>query len=127
MDNDYSLTLTIAFICFALSFLVIAITVIPLQIKEARVVNGLAKLRRQMLVMGVSTLTVALLADIILAIALLFPPLRWTLHLLIMLLSFSLLVNAMAKYRVYHDQYTPEHKEMSRKIQKQIDKKGGSS
>lgn len=93
------------------------IFLIPLQIKEAKVQNGLKKLRVQLLIIGV-ILTIVNTFSIILILA--------EMHGSILVGSPSLtlrLVNAIAflilsynLYMIYHQQYTDEHKRMNKKV-----------
>ena len=98
----------------------LATTVIPLQIKEARVVNGLAKLRRQLLINGLANLIAALLAAIILALSLMGVRSRLIFEFLISGFVLDLIVNAETKHRIYHQQYTEEHKALSEKIEAEV-------
>ena len=94
----------------------LAATVIPLQIREARVVNGLANLRRQLLINGMANLLAALIAAIILALSLLGVRSRLIFEFLIGGFVIDLIVNAETKHRIYHQQYTDEHKKLSERI-----------
>lgn len=120
---DIALTL-ISLIGLFYVFLRLTITVIPLQVKEARVVNGLAKLRRQLLISGISIMTVAFVGLIMLLLSLMFPRNGMLMEILVVVLVIALIVNAETKHAIYHQQYTPEHKELSRKIQHEIDEGG---
>jgi hypothetical protein len=101
----------------------LAVTVIPLQIKEARVVNGLAKLRRQMLISGVAVWLVAVFGFLMLLFSLFYPFDELFMEMLVISLTTSLVIVAETKHRIYHQQYTAEHKAISRKIQQEMDKK----
>lgn len=98
----------------------LAATVVPLQIKEARVYNGLAKLRHQLLISGMTVLLASLIAGTILVISLLGVRSRLINEILITTFVICLIVNAETKYRIYHQQYTPQHKELSRRIEHEM-------
>lgn len=94
----------------------LAATVIPLQVKEAKVVNGLAKLRKQLLISGSAVLAAASIACVILTLALFIPGERVVTEILLLCFVGAFVVIAEAKHAIYHQQYTPEHKAISRKI-----------
>lgn len=124
MENnqaDIILTL-ISSLGFLYVFLRLLVTVIPLQIREAQVKNGLAKLRRHLLLSGVSIMHVSLIGFIILILSIIHPNNGLLMEFLVLLLVCLLVIVAETKYAIYHEQYTEEHKELSRKIQAEIDK-----
>jgi uncharacterized membrane protein len=106
---------------FGWTFLRMLFTVLPLQIKEARVQNGLAKLRRQLLISGTAIMLVSLLGFFALIESVLTPRFDLMLEILIVLIVICLVIVAETKYRIYHEQYTSQHKDLARKIQHQMD------
>lgn len=84
--------------------------IIPLQIKEAKVVNGLAKLRRQMLISGFiffATNLISLWFLWELAIAPKAPPIQSQILQLINAIAF--LAMSWIGYQIYHQQYQEPH------------------
>jgi CDP-diglyceride synthetase len=125
MENstmDILLTL-ISILGFAWVFLRLSLTVIPLQLEEAKVVNGLAKLRRRLLVLGLTSMGVALFGMLILSFSLIFPDYPHFMEIMVVMMVLLMVINAENKHGIYHEQYTAEHKELSRKIQQKLDKK----
>jgi hypothetical protein len=125
MENDTFdlITTNLSIMGFLWVFLRLAITVIPLQLKEARVVNGLAKLRHRLLILGVSSMGVAFLGMVILTLSLFFPDYPHFMEIMMVLMVVLMVINAENKHGIYHEQYTDEHKELSRKIQHKLDQK----
>jgi hypothetical protein len=128
MENTFTdiLLTLLSILCFAWVVIRLAVTVVPLQIREARVVNGLAKLRKQLLISGVSIMAVALVGFAILTLSLAYPTYSLLLEPLIFLMVALLIVVAETKHAIYHQQYTPEHKALSRKIQHELDTQEGT-
>lgn len=94
----------------------LASTVIPLQVRESRVVNGLASLRRQLLISGVAIMVAAAIACIILTITLFVPGPRLLTQVLLVCFVCTFVVIAESQHAIYHEQYTAKHKELSRRV-----------
>lgn len=113
----------IAIIIRVLSFIILLSQIIPLQVKEAGVKNGLRKLRLMLLVLGIS-----LFIGNLIALWLLFTT-NTALNTNVLarfnqiLTAIMLLIPSIALYLIYHSQYTPEakivHKEVDRQEKKQ--------
>lgn len=114
LTNMGSIFLRIAAIWITLKY------VIPLQIKEINVKNGLRSLRKQMLLIGISLTFLNILSIIFIIFRLFLDRENY------MLLSGGLsIVNgigflfmAYILYKIYHQQYTPEQKEHHDKVEK---------
>jgi hypothetical protein len=107
--------------CF-ISVITILAFVVPLQIKQAGVRNGLAKLRIQLVGMGITILTTTLIASFFLSIvsykALITPNyyVSTLSQLLLFIFSSGKVLIAFFGYKIYHQQYTIEHIEASNRI-----------
>lgn len=109
----------ISIIILAISGIIVSSFVIPLQWKEAGVKNGLAFLRRQLLAKGFLALVTIITAIIALTIRshIADPNLaRIIISSTVLLFSLSLFGKAGIDYKVYHQQYTDENKELHRKF-----------
>lgn len=93
--------------------------IIPLQVKEAGVKNGLRKLRIQLLISGILLFLLNTIGMILL-------PARYTLspdqfrvisETLAIFNSFAFLIVAWIKYQIYHTQYSPDSKSMHEKFE----------
>lgn len=114
------------YIIFALSIIILVIAgivvaafVIPLQYKESKVKNGLATLRKHMLIKGLLAETVILLAIFCLIARFIIPNadiLRYLITGMILVFSLGLLGKALIDFKIYHQQYTPESKKLHERI-----------
>jgi hypothetical protein len=86
--------------------------VIPLQIKEAKVQNGLKKLRIQMLASGATLMALSVVSIIILTIPLIVTNImtRYITVFLVLIHSSGFLVFALIKSAMYHSQYSEQSK-----------------
>ncbi len=104
---------TTAIVFYAMTIAVELFSVIPLQIKEAGVKNGLQKLRKKLLIKGVilifiaATSILALLGRFIVGPA---EAARWFIVSMVIINSAGILVKSLLDYLIYHEQYTPEAK-----------------
>jgi hypothetical protein len=94
----------------------LGMTVIPLQVKEAKVVNGLAKLRKHLLLSGVAVIVAAFIAFAILSVAIFIPRQRIVTEILLLCFVGAFIIIAETLHAIYNAQYTPEHKALSEKI-----------
>jgi small-conductance mechanosensitive channel len=93
--------------------LITAAFVIPLQIKQNNVRNGLSRLRKQMLIKGV--LSFAVIAFTIAALTARFfiselETLRYIIVTLILVQALGTLGKSIVDFQIYHTQYTEENK-----------------
>lgn len=89
--------------------------VIPLQMKEAGVKNGLAFLRKQLLAKGFLAITTIITAVLALTIRNVITDLdlaRFLVSGTVLVFSLSILGKAIIDYKVYHQQYTDENKDL---------------
>jgi hypothetical protein len=93
--------------------------VIPLQVKEAGVKNGLAKLRKMLLLRGVLGLGVIAISVFALMARSFFDgdALRNAVVIFVLTHAIGLLLKTLIDYQIYHQQYTPESKELHKKIE----------
>lgn len=123
MENSLDiLFLLLAFSIFlhTMAGVIVLAFVIPLQVREAGVKNGLASLRRQMLAKGIISLLVVVVSIIVLTIRFLTDNvefLRYAYGFLIFLHALGILAKAIIDFKVYHQQYTPENKELHAKVE----------
>lgn len=116
----------ISIIMLTIAGFVAAAFVIPLQVKEAGVRNGLAKLRKQLLLKGFLTFGIITVAIIVLSLRYIIHDtniLRYIITSLIFLYSFFFLVQVYVDYMIYTQQYTEESKKLHDKIDKLEKKK----
>lgn len=110
--------------------LVIALAfVIPLQIKEARVKNGLKKLRKLMLMSGLTIIFLSVVSIIALSIPLVARGseiARYISVTTVLLHSIGFLIFALIKRQIYREQYSTEQKEFHEEVAKLEDKKNGT-
>lgn len=111
-----NLMIYISFVLCLATAVIIPTFIIPLQIKQAGRVNGLAKLRKQMLRTGIVTEVTAIVATYFLGLMSLRllsseVVISTTTQLMLVLFSFSKFVNAVTTSQIYHQQYVLEHKE----------------
>lgn len=111
--------MTFLYITFFLSIIVLIIAaivagafVIPLQVKEAGVKNGLGKLRKQLLLKGSLNFVMILITIVILSLRYFIHDvevLRYMTTSLVFLFSLSFLTHVIIDYFVYRQNYTPEN------------------
>lgn len=124
MDNSLSFLYVVFFVSVILHVfagILTATFIMPLQAKQAGVKNGLAKLRKQMLFKGFLNLTIIIAS--IFALTLRFvitdvATLRYMLTTMIALHAIGTTAKAIIDFQIYHQQYSPENKEMHEKIEK---------
>jgi hypothetical protein len=95
--------------------------VIPLQIREAGVKNGLRKLRVLMLSSGLAFIVMDVISIIVLTLRFFIPEgplLRYLIVGLIFMHSFSFLVFSFIKRTMYRQQYSEHQKNLHAKIEK---------
>lgn len=92
--------------------------IIPLQIKEAGVKNGLMTLRRELLVTGILLFFINTLGLTIILVRSFFGDnaARLITEIVTVFNSVGLFTVALIKYQIYHQQYTPENKEKHARI-----------
>jgi hypothetical protein len=93
--------------------------IIPLQVKESKVQNGLRTLRTQLLISGV-TLFIINTAGIALLVARPFVSdggFRTATDALALINSVGFFVVAYVKYQIYHQSYTPANKELHHRME----------
>lgn len=103
------------------SCIVVALFVIPLQVKEARVKNGLALLRKQLLAFGFLVATLAIVGATVLTLRYFVPDQETRMTITVMLVlahSLGFLGMAVIGYKMYHQQYTDESKLLHAKLDK---------
>ncbi len=95
-----------------------ALYVIPLQVKEARVKNGLAKLRILMLFSGVITILLSALSIIVLSLRFFIDGevARYTIVSLVLLHSLGFLASSLITRKMYRQQYSEKQKLFHEKI-----------
>jgi len=126
IDNNFMVFAALAF--NVLSASIIPIFLIPLQVKQAGVKNGLGKLRKQMLTKGLIGELVALVS--LYFIGLIALRIFQTGQIIGTLTQMALLLFSAGKfgndfidYLIYHQQYTPEHIALAVQSQKLINKR----
>ena len=124
----YNIGFYLSIIFLVLSVTVILIFNIPLQLEEARVKNGLAKLRIQLLLFGLVLLitnfiTLFLLGRFAIVVFNNMTIVNFTMQFLLLIYGISHLLLACIGYMIYHQQYTPENKKLHEKIEKAENKK----
>lgn len=124
MDSSAALYIgfAIAIIIYITAAIITGAFVLPLQYKEARVQNGLALLRKQMLKRGILGETVIVTS--ILALTLRFfiedvNILRILITFIILIHAIGLLGKSIIDLRIYKQQYTPAQKELHRRFAKE--------
>jgi len=110
----------IAILIRILSTVIIVFQLIPLQIKEANVKNGLRILRLQLLIVGITlfvtnVVSIGLIADSIMDVV---PASIFNASLQI-LNSLAILIFSIVLYFIYHNQYSPEAKKVHTEVDKQ--------
>lgn len=118
---ETNIPLVIAFLFCFISAIMCLLFIIPLQIKQATVRNGLAKLRIQLLEIGITIFITNSIAAFFL-----FQVIKRTwetgtyvstlTQILLFAFAFSKLKVATNGLRIYHQQYTPEHIEASHRV-----------
>lgn len=109
----------IAILLNAIAGVFITAFVIPLQVEQAGVKNGLVKLRKQMLFKGFLSLVVIATVITILVLRLLIPSndiLGYLIGALIVVNSIGILGKSYIDYQIYHQQYSQQSKDMHERI-----------
>lgn len=122
MTDSLTFLYTFFFLSIILHLLSAFITagfVIPLQLKQAGVKNGLAKLRKQMVFLGFADLGTSIVS--ILALTMRFfisdpDLLRYLITTSIFAHSFGFFLRAYTFYRIYHQEYSEENKKIHEEI-----------
>ena len=102
--------------------IITAAFVIPLQLQQVGVKNGLAKLRKQMVVKGFLSLVVIMSSILALTLRYVIHDidiLRYIIVTLILIHSLGALGKSYIDYEIYHQQYTEENKEIHEKIERE--------
>lgn len=115
MKYGAHLAIVIRFIAFG----ILLLQIIPLQIKEAGVKNGLRRLRILLLIMGSSLFVANAIALWLIIVT--FTPLGGSVYtrLVQIVSATALLIPAIALYYIYHSQYTLEAKKVHREVDRQ--------
>lgn len=120
-----NLNLTITQIPLVISIFIRIITaivflafIIPLQIKEATVKNGLKKLRIELLATGITIFFVNTVGLILVILKFFVEPsiVQAITDILTVFNTFGFLGVAILQYNIYHHRYTPEQKELHEKF-----------
>lgn len=122
MDFTVYILLT-AILLHILSAIIVGFFVIPLQIREAGVKNGLRKLRVQLLIYGftiegLSIVTIIILSSRYFKTLVDAQVLRLLILLLVLLHAIAFFGLAIVGWLIYHQQYSDENKEVHEKIEK---------
>lgn len=131
MINDFIIHygLTIAIGIRGIAFIILLSQIIPLQIKEVGVKNGLGKLRILLLILGISLFIGNLIAFWLLVFTRVSLGGSAFTRLTQIGTALFLLIPAIVLYLIYHQQYTPEAKKIHNRVdkaekkQKEIDKR----
>ena len=94
------------------SFVINLFFIIPLQVKQSRVKNGLIGLRKQMLFWGISfqVLTTASILALTMRFFISDPIwLRSIVNVIIFIHATSMIMKAILLYKIYHTQFSPEN------------------
>lgn len=124
MDNSIRFLYSgyiISIISLSIAGLITAMFVIPLQYRQSKVKNGLAALRRQMLLKGILALTVIVLAIFCLSGRFFINDpaiLRYSITGMIIVFSLGILGKAIIDFQIYHQQYSDENKHRHEEIDK---------
>lgn len=120
MINLLEIPALIAFIIRAISMFIIAFSWIPLQLKEARVKNGLKQLRVLLLILGINLFLTNALAMYLIFYTLFYHKFSSDPMAIISQIVNSLLFLSIAftGYIIYHTQYSEQNKERHHKIDK---------
>ena len=106
----------ISFLIRVVATVVLVWQIIPLQWKESSVRNGLRKFRIQLLIMDFTLLLANILAMVLILTTkgqiLFFPICVQVVN------AIAMLILVIVLYLMYHDQYTPESREIHRRIDK---------
>ena len=104
----------LALIVRAITTVVILWQIIPLQIKEVNVKNGLKRLRIELLIAGLTLLLTNSFSMLLIITTKGTTPTN-SIYLQI-INSFAILIFAIILYLIYHEQYTPISREVHKKI-----------
>jgi len=104
----------VSFIIRLLATIILLWQIIPLQVKESQVRNGLRKFRVQLLIVDFTLLLTNLFAMVLIAMT------KGQVEFLPVCIqivnAISILILVIVLYYMYHDQYTPESKEIHRRV-----------
>jgi ABC-type multidrug transport system fused ATPase/permease subunit len=101
------------------SAIIVTKFVIPLQIRESKVQNGLLSLRRELLRFGITILVISILTVITLSVRFFVSNTdiaRVVSVILVLVHSMTFLYLSTIIYRIYNTQYTPEQKDLHRRM-----------
>lgn len=119
MNNFLYIIFVLSIITHVVAGIITAAFVIPLQIKQAGVRNGLRLLRKQMLAKGFLALFIAIVSVVVLTLKYLydgdFLPVITTG--LVLLHAVGILGKSIIDYEIYHHQYSEESKRLHAKIE----------
>lgn len=110
----------VSIIILVVAGIIAAAFVIPLQLKEARVKNGLARLRKQMLAKGIFTEIVIIFSLFSLTGRFIIhdtTTLRYTITLVILFFALFILFGVVLDYLIYNQNYTEKNKKLHEKIE----------
>lgn len=122
MENSLSFLYIAFFIAIVLHVaagVIITAFVIPLQVKQVGVKNGLRSLREQMLMKGFLSLTVIVASILALTLRYIIPDpeiLRYVIVTLILVHAIGMLGKAIIDLKIYHGQYSQESKDLHARI-----------
>lgn len=118
-------SLTFLYLIFGISIGLLLVTLIivvtfllPLQLKEYAVKNGLAKLRKRLVFSGISLMLLCLISIVVLSARFFINGefARYTISGLIFLYALGFIANALNWLAMYREQYTDENKQLHEKI-----------
>lgn len=124
MENSINFLYTVFFLSILIHVLAAVITlsfVIPLQVREAKVKNGLRILRKQLLIKGVLALVIIVVAIVVLSLRYFISEpvtLRYITVTLVLVHALGILGKTWVDYQIYHQQYSPESKAMHSRIER---------
>ena len=111
----------LSIVLYAMSGIIVAGFVIPLQIEQVGVKNGLLKLRKQMLIKGFLNLTLVIASIMALTTRFFINDQftqRYLIVSMILLHAIGTLIKAFIDLKIYHQNYSPENKAIHVKIDK---------
>lgn len=98
-----------------IALLITLVFVLPLQIKEAKVKDGLLSLRKQLLFMGINIIFLSVVTIVVLSyrlfLTLPMDIMRYLVTSLVLLHALGFLMFSINAYKIYHNQYENEGKE----------------
>jgi len=120
MQNFIELAFLTGIVINAVAGVFIVAFVIPLQLKQVEVKNGLIKLRKQMLTKGVLSIIVIIATIAVLATVLIAPDidiLAYFIAGLVLIQAIGILGKSFIDYKIYHQQYSQVSKDMHERIE----------